>query len=172
MTRSSLGLQIWVKKCNTSWDTKHGKLLPRFDQPAQKCIHVLNYSTIKFKAQNGKEGAFLLAPNINWWFLAGRSSSLTVIKAARSPMFTNVEATPLSGKRFVGKRQGISHQITRQTASLLQGCEAVISAAERKDPEKVWGWCWGTPNSSQGKHESVFHRNCFCINLSLVLFLR
>lgn len=54
-------------------------------------------------------------------------------------MFTNVEATPLSGKRFVGKRQGISHQITRQTASLLQGCEAVISEAEGGDPDKGLG---------------------------------
>lgn len=54
-------------------------------------------------------------------------------------MFTNVEATPLSGKRFVGKRQGISHQITRQTASLLGGCEAVISEAEGGDPDKGLG---------------------------------
>lgn len=54
-------------------------------------------------------------------------------------MFTNVEATPLSGKRFVGRRQGISHQITRQTASLLQGCEAVISKAKGGDPDKGFG---------------------------------
>lgn len=54
-------------------------------------------------------------------------------------MFTNVEATPLSGKRFVGKRLGISCQITRQTASLLQGCEAVIFEAERGDPDKGLG---------------------------------
>lgn len=56
-------------------------------------------------------------------------------------MFTNVEATPLSGKRFVGKRQGISHQITRQTASLLWGCEAVISEAGGGggDPDKGLG---------------------------------
>lgn len=54
-------------------------------------------------------------------------------------MFTNVEATPLSGKRFVGKRLGISCQITRQTASLLQGCEAVIFEAERADPDKGLG---------------------------------
>lgn len=59
--------------------------------------------------------------------------------AAKSPMFTNVEAAPLSGERFVGKRQGISHQITRQTASLLRGCEAVISEAEGGDPDKSWG---------------------------------
>lgn len=67
--------------------------------------------------------------------------------AVKSAMFTNVEATPLSGKRFVGKRQGISHQITRQTASLLQGCEAVISEAEGELQIKVWDWCCGTPNS-------------------------
>lgn len=51
-------------------------------------------------------------------------------------MFTNVEATPLSVKRFVRKRQGISHQITRQTASLLWGCETVISQGEGGDPDK------------------------------------
>lgn len=60
-------------------------------------------------------------------------------QAAKSPMFTNVEATPLSGKRFVGKRQGISRQITRQTASVLQGCEEVISEAEGGDPDKGLG---------------------------------
>lgn len=54
-------------------------------------------------------------------------------------MFSNVEATPLSGKRFVGKRQGISHQITRQTASPLRGCGAVIGQAEGRDPDKGLG---------------------------------
>lgn len=68
-----------------------------------------------------------------------QSSCLTVSLGSKSPMFTNVEATPLSGKRFVGKRQGISHQITRQTASLLQNCEAVISEAEGRDPDKGLG---------------------------------
>lgn len=43
-------------------------------------------------------------------------------QGAESSMFNNVEATPLSGKRFVGKRQGIIRQITRQTASPLGGC--------------------------------------------------
>lgn len=51
-------------------------------------------------------------------------------------MFTDVDETPLSGKRFVGKRQRISHQITRQTAGLLQGCEEVISEAEGGDSDK------------------------------------
>lgn len=57
------------------------------------------------------------------------STGSLVWQSAEAPMFTNVEATPLSVKRFVGKRQGISHQITKQTASLLWGCEAVISEA-------------------------------------------
>lgn len=68
-------------------------------------------------------------------------------------MFTNVEATPLSGRRFVGKRQGISHQITRQTASLLRGCETVISEAEgvvgREIQIKVWECCCETPNCTR-----------------------
>ena len=67
------------------------------------------------------------------------STSLLVwlsAQAAKSPVFTNVQATPLSGKRFVGKMQGISHQITKQTASLLWGCEAVISEAEGGDLDK------------------------------------
>lgn len=59
--------------------------------------------------------------------------------AVMSSMFTNVEATPLSGKRFVGKRLGISRQITRQTASLLQGWGAVIFEAEQGDPDKGLG---------------------------------
>lgn len=79
------------------------------------------------------------------------SSSLGWLSAkeAKSPMFTNVEATPLSGKRFVGNRQGISHQITRQTAFLLQGSEVVISGAEEGGAAiqiKFWDWSYGTPN--------------------------
>lgn len=93
-------------------------------------------------------------------------------------MFTNVEATPLSGKRFVGKRLGISRQITRQTASLLQGCEAVIFEAERGDPDKglglvLWNYKLETAHVSKKNYESfkgaiffanmyfLFSGNCF-----------
>lgn len=102
-------------------------------------------------------------------------------KAAKSPMFTNVEATPLSVKRFVEKRQGISHQITRQTASLLQGCEAVISKADGGDPDKglglvlwiqnfklciskIWKILWEIPPSTLFV-ETIFVRQDHVINL-------
>lgn len=73
-------------------------------------------------------------------------------------MFSNVEATPLSGRRFVGKRQGISHQITRQTASLLRGCGAVITKAEGRDPDKGLGAVeLQTLHGLSIKYESLSH---------------
>lgn len=98
---------------------------------------------VEFQSRRGK-AAFLwtIKGGLTIPLLPPSSTSPPVwllAKAAKSPMFTNVEATPLSVKRFVEKRQGISHQITRQTASLLQGCEAVISKADGGDPDKGLG---------------------------------